>query len=265
MTDPASPSVRPTKRSLDDLGLAFPDIGTPLETLDHPLIVKAQNVPRELAAGGAERVRSLTDRVWFKCKTSNLRGVVTRLSEDEVDQPKLLDDANAWWWLGAAGERKKDSASDFYEVIEAEAERRGKGQQGVSTTHLLPVETDYKRLQAELATQFVLTIRRVVRGIIAKSLTDGKIWSASTSAHKVTARVHASDGEAYLAISAEGFLDPGTIAVILTSVPHMSKADWMAEPGGAMGIEPDAGQIIFSAMIPAEAQTAILDEFATDD
>jgi hypothetical protein len=265
VTDPASSPVRPTKRCLDDLGLEFPDIGVPLSEVNHPLIAKSQDVPRELAAGGAERVRSLTDRVWFKCKCSNLRGVVTHLSEDEVDQSRLLADIDAGWWLAAAGERKADSASDFYKVIEAEAARRGKGQQGVSTGHLLPVEIDYKRLSAELAVQSVLSIQRVVRGLIAKSLNDGKLWTASTSEHEITAGVQASDGEAYLAISAEGFFDARTIAVILASVPHMAKADWMAEPGGAMGIHPEPGQIIYSAMIPATAQAAILEEFSNDD
>lgn len=265
MTDPVTPPVRPTKRCLDDLGIGFPDLELPLSEIKHPLVAKSQDVPREVAAGGAERVRSLTDRVWLKSKCSNLRGIVTHLTEDEVDQPKLLADADAWWWLGAAGERKADSASDFYKSIEAEAERRGKGKQGVSTAHLLPAEIDYKRLGAELTVQSVLSIQRVVRGIIAQSLTDGKLWSASTSGHQITAGVQAFDGEAYLAISAEGFPDARTIAVILASVPHMAKADWLAEPGGAMGIEPEPGQIIFSAMIPASAQAAILDEFAEDD
>jgi len=264
VTDPASSPVRPTKRCLDDLGIGFPDLALPLSGIDHPLIAKSQDVPREVASGGAERVRSLTDRVWLKSKCRNLRGVVAHLSAAEVEHAQLLTDADAWWWLAAAGERKADSASDFYKAIEAEAIRRGKGRQGVSTTHLLPVEIDYKRLSAELAVQSVLSIQRVVRELIAKSLTDGKLGSASTAEHMITAGVHASDGEAYLAISAEGFLDPRTIAVILASVPHVAESEWMAEPGGAMGIEPIPGQIIFSAMITASAQAQILDEFSDD-
>ncbi|MCU1632277.1 MAG: hypothetical protein JWM61_929 [Micrococcaceae bacterium] len=265
MTDSARLPVRPTKRSLDDLGIGFPALETPLSKVDHPLVAKAQGVPRELAAGRAERVRSLTDRVWLKCKCSNLRGVVTHLSEDDADQSELVADADAWWWLGAAGERKADSASDFYKLIEAEALRRGKGQQGVSSSHLLPGVIDYKRLSAELAVQSVLTIQRVVRDIIAKSLTDGQLWSASTSEHMITAGVRAADGEAYLAISAEGFPDARTIAIILASVPGMAEAEWMAEPGGAMAIQPEAGQIIYSAMIPAAAQAKILEEFADQE
>lgn len=210
-------------------------------------------------------MRSLADRIWLKVKCGNLRGVVTRLADDETEQAKLLQDADAWWWLCAAGERQEDSASDFYKKIKSEAERRGKGKQGVSTVHLLPVEIDYRRLQAELAVQTVLTIRKVVRGAIAKSLRDGNLWSVSTSAHKITAGVRTVDGEAYLAISAEGFPDARMIAIILASVPHMTAVDWMAEPGGAMGLHPEPGQIIYSAIIPAQAQVALLEEFSSDD
>ncbi|MDF1603517.1 hypothetical protein [Nocardioides sp. YIM 152315] len=58
--------VRPTKRSLGDLGAELPDLGVRLEEIDHPIIVSAQTVPEQRDAGGAERVVSLTDRVWFK-------------------------------------------------------------------------------------------------------------------------------------------------------------------------------------------------------
>ena len=94
----------------------------------------AQQTPADVAAGGAERIRSLTDRVWFKCKVSNLRGAVTKIDPSETGVSALLE-----------------SGDD----------------------------------------------------------------------------------------------------------------DWLAEPGGAMGIEPRTGQIIYSAMIPADTQAAILDEYSS--
>lgn len=229
--------------------------------MDHAIIQKAQQTPVEVASGGGERIRALSDRVWFKCKTSNLRAAVTKLDASEVLDLSLIEARESWWWIGAAGERQDDSASDFYKTLTAEAERRGKGQEGgVDSSHLLPIEVDYKRLAAEVAVETVLGVRRIVRDLIARSLKDGKLWSASLTGHQITAGVRTKDGEAYLAISAEGFPDARMIAVILDSVPHMVAEDWMAEPGGAMGIEPQPGQIIYSAVIPAESQSSILDE-----
>jgi len=261
MADPTFFPVRPTKRCLDDLGLSFPTLELPLHEMYHPLVKRAQRIPAEVASGGGDRVRALDDRVWFKCRSGNLRAVVTRLEADELDDLDLIEAGAAWWWVGAAGERQDDSASDFYKVITAEAVRKGSGRTGVSSKHLLPREIDYRRLSAELALRAVQGVRRIIREIIARSLRDGRLWSASLTGHEVTAGVRAVDGEAYLAIAAEGFPDSRMIAVILDSVPHMKQGDWMAEPGGAMGLEPRSGQIIYSAIIPADTQTAILDEF----
>lgn len=69
--------VRPTKRCLGDLGVELPDLGVRLEESDQPVIVNAQAVPEQRDAGGAERVVALTDRVWFKVKTSDYRAAVT--------------------------------------------------------------------------------------------------------------------------------------------------------------------------------------------
>jgi hypothetical protein len=57
--------VRPTKRALGDLGLSFPALDVPLAKIDHPLVRKAQELPSEVKAGGAERIVSIDDRVWF--------------------------------------------------------------------------------------------------------------------------------------------------------------------------------------------------------
>lgn len=69
-----SERVRPTLRALADLGLSLPPLDAELHLLDDVLVQKAQTLPAEVAAGGAERVRALTDRVWFKVKTADLRG-----------------------------------------------------------------------------------------------------------------------------------------------------------------------------------------------
>src|SRR5262249_49572711 len=149
-------------------------------------------------------ILALDDRVWFKCRSGNLRAAVTRLEAGEADDLGLIEAGAAWWWawwwVGAAGERRDDSASDFYKAIAAEAVREGKGRTGVSSRHLLPTEIDYKRLSAELALRTVLGIRRMVRELIARSLRDERLWSAALTGHEITAGVRAVEGDAYLAI-----------------------------------------------------------------
>jgi hypothetical protein len=108
----------------------------------------------------------------------------------------------------------------------------------------------------------VQAIREVVLTLIIKSLHDGRPYVAELGSHRVTAMVRASDGaEAYLAVSTEGFPHSDFIAVILDAVPGINKDDWQAEPGGVLGIAPRQGQIIWSTIIPPEAQADILSRF----
>lgn len=254
---PEDDQVRPTKRCLDDLGLTFPDLAKPVPELDHPLIQHAQGIPATVAAGGAEPVRSLSDRLWFKCKTSDLRGIVTRLTPAECQAHDLPREVP--WWIGAARVRRADSAGDFYKLIEAEAIREGKGTGRPATDHLLPQEVDRERLEAETAALLVQGLRNLVLALIVKSLQDGRPYMAELSRHRVTAVVRASDAsEAYLAVSAEGFFDPRVIAIILDAVPGIDKDDWLPEPGGAVGIDPTPGQIIWSTIISPAVQADIL-------
>ena len=226
----------------------------------HPLIRQAQRVPAEAESGGLERIRALTDRLWFKCKTSVFRGAVTRLTTAELEDRDLPSDAA--WWVGAAGERKADSRSDFYGQLEREASREGRGTSEVSSAHLLPQSIDCERFLAEAAFNAVRAIREMVLTLIAKSLQDGRPYVAELRHHRITAMVRASDGaEAYLAVTAEGFPHSGFIAIILDSVPGIDNDDWQPEPGGILGITPDHGQIIWSTIIPPEIQADVLRRF----
>jgi hypothetical protein len=258
--DDENSGVRPTKRCLEDLGISFPPINQPLHAIDHPLINKAQHLPAEASAGGAERIKALTDRVWFKVKVVNLRGAATQLTPSDTAESEILAAADAWWWLGAAGERKEDSSTDFYKSIEAEAARHRSGSESAGSTHLLPQSIDYTRLRAESLLRVQIALQNGVRRLIYRSLKTGQIWEAEYERHTIKACVRAED-EAYVAIATEGFLDPRLMAVILAAVPGLTKDDWLPEPGGVMGVEPAYGQIVFSALIPPETQTLILDEF----
>ena len=99
--------MRPTRRCLSDLEIDLPDLGTPLSEINDPVITCAQSAPEQRNAGGAERVVSLTDRVWFKVKTSDRRAVVTELRSDKL--PEWIPPSLGAWWIGAAGQRRSDS------------------------------------------------------------------------------------------------------------------------------------------------------------
>jgi hypothetical protein len=253
--------VRPTKSALDDLGLTFPVLEQRLHRIAHPVVARAQRVPAEVAAGGAERIAVLTDRVWFKVKTGPYRAAVHRLDHAHGHRAEIAAE-NAWWWLGAAGTRKADSSTDdFYARLGTECRRAGRGTGGTSSAHLLPHEVDIRRLQAELAVQVVVRVRDLVCDLVARSLRDGKVWSAQMESYEISALVRARDGDAYIAIVAEGFIDDRILAVIFNAVPGVDASDWQTEPGGALGIQPGFGQIVRSAIIGPEHQAKIADRY----
>ncbi|MGH3252584.1 MAG: hypothetical protein ACRDOI_41095 [Trebonia sp.] len=217
-----------------------------------------QKTPDEVRAGGAEPIRSLSDRLWWKCKTAYLRAIVTKLAPAELAALGVPE--SAAWRGGAAGVRRDDSASDFYRKLQAEALRHGRGTGRPGTSHLLPQHVDADRLKAETAALAVEATHAVVLSLVAQSLLDGRAYTAILSEHLITALVRADDGgEAYLAIAAEGFIQSRMIALILSAVPGISGSDWQAEPGGVSDIKPKGGQIIWSTLIPPDAQARILE------
>lgn len=247
--------VRPTKRCLGDLNLALPDLGVSLDEIGDPVIVSAQALPEQRDAGGAERVVSLTDRVWFKVKTSDYRAAGTELRTSEV--PEWIPTTKGAWWIGAAGRRQSDSPQrDFYAALKREC-TSGKT---VSTDRLLPVEWDWKRLSAEQAVAWRREMKRMVIHLIARSLTSGHLAVAEFRSHRIMALVRASNGhEAYLAIVAEGIPDPQIIALLLDCVPGIDHDDWQPEPSSVAGMNPGSGEVIWSTLVPSEVASAILD------
>ncbi|MGX1693753.1 hypothetical protein ACWIBQ_00015 [Microbacterium keratanolyticum] len=248
-------SVRPTKRCLDDLGLRFPPLELPLHETEHDLIAKAQRLPDETASGGAERVVAIEDRVWFKVKVGEYRGAGGRVTDVPEDIPP-------YWWLVASGFRRADSKDqDFYSALEAECRRAAKGTAAVvNSDHLVPQDIDFRRWRTEQATLGVITLQRVVRELICRSAHSSGPVEATAQGQGLIAWVKSQDGETYLAIATEGFLDPREVAVVLSAVPGMTADDWQIEPGEVLGIEPGVGQLVYSAMLPPETLAAMLDD-----
>ena len=248
-------SVRPTKRCLGDLGIEAPDLGVRLEAIGQPIIASAQAVPERRDAGGAARIVALTDRVWFKVKIGDHRAIVTELRG--VDLPDWVRPSRGAWWIGAAGQRQADSGQrDFYAALQREC-KKGRA---VSSDHLLPADWDWKRFSAEQAVEWRYEMKRMVIHLVAKSLKQGHLAVAEFRNHRVKALVRAENGhEAYLAIIAEGLPDPQMFALLLDCVPGVAPGDWQAEPSPLAEMAPGSGEIVWSALFPAEVANMILD------
>ena len=248
-----SDGVRPTKRCLNDLDLSLPDLGQPLEEIAHPVVASAQAVPEQRDAGGAQRILSLSDRVWFKVKTGDQRAVVTQLHGDHVPAGPL----HSTWWIGAAGHRQADSPQhDFYDSITRECTVG----RTVSTDRLLPTDWDWKRFTAEQAVAWRREMKRMVIRLIATSLRTGSLSVAEFRRHRIKALVRADDeNEAYLAIIAEGVPVPDIFALLLDCVPGIPPSEWQPEPSSVAAMDPMPGEIIWSTLFPSEVASAILE------
>jgi len=247
-------------RGLADLDVTLPDIGKRLDEIDEPVIAAAQTIPERRDAGGAERVLALTDRVWFKVKTSDRRGTVTELRGDDL--PEWVLPTRGAWWIGAAGRRQSDSPQrDFYAVLEKECSK-GKA---VSSEHLLPGDKDWKRLALEQAYAWRVDMKRIVIRLVVESLKSGQPVSAEFRKHRITALVRADNGhEGYLAIVADGIADAEMFALLLDSVPGIAVDEWQLEPSTVAGMEPKSGQLIWSTMFPPDVARQVL-ELAEED
>lgn len=255
-------STRPTVRALKDLQVGFPELDVPLESINHPLLVDAQQVSERVGSGGGKRVVSIADRVWFKVKTEDFRGAVGKASTDPEYGPGTdADLPSEAWWLVAAGHRKGDTAAqDFYDRLKAECERAAKNlHQDVSSKHLLPGKDDWMRWKLESTALAVLALTNLVREAIARSAQTGAVWECTVEQFQVQALLRQEDGESYLALTATGFWDHKVVAIILNAVPGVAASDWQIEPKGVNGIQPESGQVVYSTMLEPEQLSAVLE------
>lgn len=250
--------VRPTLRCvLEDLQLPLPTADELLENLQHELISKAQMLPEFDAAGSAERIASVQDHIWLKVKTGSWRGAVLPPARDDTAAPL--------WWLGAAGHRQADSDQrDFYARFAADCERRGSalGRRCDSDAYL-PTTKDAQRLDVERALAGIRASRSMVRSLARESLQSGHARTATLNGWDITVLIR-TDGTrhaaAYIVICTSGVADPKTYAALLSAVPGVAAEDWMPEPTEVLGITAGSGQVVYSALISAEAQALLLAE-----
>lgn len=166
-------------------------------------------------------------------------------------------------WHQASEQR----AGDFYEQLERScvAPRKSANAAGEAvrtnalSTHLLPASWDVDRLAAELATHARRSIQQIVRDMAGESLRSGQVTGFNFEGHQVKLLIRAKEGAAYIAIGASGFTNATTFALLLSSIPGVGGDDWMPEPGGVAGFQPDHGEILWSAVLPPASQAMLLD------
>lgn len=264
--------VRPTKRCLDSLGIPPPNAAVPLHCLDVEPVPDAQAHPERFEAGGVQRILALKDRVWFKFKSGRWRGAVVRLTDRDLDAEAEGHGENAIaapdrWWLGAAGTREEGSRQDFYEAIASDArcQKSPEKAHGVSTDDLLPGDWDRKRLRLERAFRQRKVYEEVTLLAAAKSLRTGKPVFADFSVYSMGVLIRADRGDQYVAFIAKNVLDVRVLATMLDAFPGIDHDDWAAEPGGAFGLDPGPGEVIFSAVLPSKVADEILDQVPWTD
>jgi len=230
------------------MGVALPTLDVLLHEVNDRHVAAMQGIPTSALAQSLERIRKIRDRHWLKYKSSNARAALTKLREDEVWSGVAGDALLGRWWIGAFGYRQADTShQDFYGRLPNDSES------------LLPTQWDERRLDAELATMFRRGIKDVVIGAIAESMRTGKIVSAVAAEHYIQAFVRAPErDEAYLVLGSGGIYNEQIIAVILDSVPGVPHDDWQPEPTENLGIEPHSGEVLWSTMLPPEAQARIV-------
>lgn len=226
----------------------MPTVDVGLHALSHPLIAKSQETPAQVESGGAERIRSIKDRVWFKVKVNDDRGGVARLNETEQEQFQ-----NHAWWLGLCGKRVGDSQQhNFYDNLPA------------ASSGFLPTEQDRKRLHLETTYIFRQDLKRVARKATHLSLMTGKIATIEMDGQPILIRARVrmmNSGETYISVGYTGAANPNFTAFVLDAFPGVKSDDWQVEPSTVVEIQPEPGEMVYSALLPTEVQAHLMEEF----
>lgn len=258
--------VRPTIACLKKNGIALPPVDRLISDLKLPVIKAAQRVPNQIGAAQDVRIVSVSDGRWYKVKTGQNRGAVTTVERHEIPSrdvkiPTVLFADYFAWWFCAVGIRKDGDVDDFYAEFtqSCRTSKTMSTPKGVDSSQYLPTDLDGKRIQAELgfiidADRRAMMIRLAAQSIKTKMTMAGQLLESHYSVF-----VEASAEESFVALSCDGYPDPGTIACLMDSLPGVEKDDWGPEPGGIGGLQPEPGQIVWSAPITDEAIQIIID------
>jgi hypothetical protein len=116
-----------------------------------------------------------------------------------------------------------------------------------------------KRLAGEAAVDAQSVLERLVRTAASESLLNSDIREFVFGDRDVRVRIRVlDDGQAYVAIGATGSLDVTFFVALVSAIPGVPPGDWLPEPDGGLGLQPAPGEVLWSAMLSAEAQTELL-------
>jgi hypothetical protein len=250
-----SRGVRPTLRCLrEDLGQAVPRADTPLDEIEHPLLVKAAEQFADRTSH--ERIAAIDDRILFKVKVQRWRGAV-------------WIDGEGGPWLVAAGQREDGSPEDFYASLAARAKAAKSKYNaanspplatGTYTGDLMPGREDDLRWRAESAVRDERRLRVIVRSLLRQSLLDGQEHAAMLDGAAIGIQVLADQGySTYVAVRIIGSVPRRLVATILSLVPGCQLDAWMSDyamPERAVAPE----EQIWSNMMDPKAAAGLLDE-----
>jgi hypothetical protein len=218
-----------------------------LHEIEHPVVLKGQLLPQQVASGGAERIVSIRERVLFKIKSSNWRAA--------AGEVPLVSPANSImqrWWIVAAGSRQQDSPQhDFYARL-SDAHAR-------DPDSLVPTGWDLDRLDGESAVYAVRIVHDLIRQAAAQSMLNSDIRTLTIGARDVRVRVRMLDDQrVYLAVGALGQIDISFMTTLLSAFPEIKADEWLPEPSDNLDLTPMPGELLWSAMISPEAQRNLL-------
>lgn len=217
-------TVRPTMRCLfEDLGIShLPPASQPLDTLDHVLLQKAQQLYPTRATPG-ERIVSIDDHVFFKVKVERWRGAVDRDSSPQ--------------WLCAAGSRQEGSPDDFYQALvdQCRSWRKDYNRHHARTLttdtysdSLLPTDDDRDRILLEDAVAQETILSTTLPALVKSALQhEGVEQRAEIAGCLIGVYVTRDDFDSiYVGIRIIGSVPPDTYAVVLSEVPGTTIDDW---------------------------------------
>ena len=69
------------------------------------------------------------------------------------------------------------------------------------------------------------------------------------------------DSIVYIAVGAVGIADPRVFALLFSSIRSVPADEWQPEPRGNLDVQTAPGEILYSAILSAETQEELLNEF----
>ena len=126
----------------------------------------------------------------------------------------------------------------------------------------LPNEDDFERLFAEVAYQITELLKEHIRRCAYKSLKSGRFVPFDYGERSLVTAIRTfPDSCTYISISMNVGKDYDDFIVVLNAFHGMTPDDWMPEHDLPVDILGNTdGNLVFSAMLSPEAQTALLDE-----